>query len=81
MDQACRGSAEGEYVLILYPMMALDDSILWQVLNSRGRELWSQMLPKGTDPVPYAKACLGSEITQYAADAPEVLAAQEASFT
>lgn len=68
-------------MLILYPMMSLEDSILWQVLNSRGRELWSQMLPKDVDPMPHAKACLGDEITQYAADAPEVLAAQEASFT
>lgn len=68
-------------MLILYPMMMLDDSILWQVLNSQGRELWSQMLQKGIDPMPYAKACLSGEIEQCQADDPRVLAAQEASFS
>jgi hypothetical protein len=67
--------------MILYPMMSLDDSILWQALNSRGREVWSQMLPKGIDPMPYVKACVSGEITKCEADDPRVLAAQEASFT
>lgn len=43
--------------LYVYPMMVLDDSILWQAIDAQGREHWSQMMGTSVDPLPIASRC------------------------
>lgn len=40
--------------LLIYPMMTVSDSIVWQAIDNRGREHWCSMLDVGTDPITVA---------------------------
>lgn len=66
---------------LLFPMMTLDTAILWSVIDPlNGREVWSQMLDVGIDPMPYAVRCLTEAPKLCACDSQEVIAAQERGF-